>query len=308
MLQDFIRHCNAHFKLKDLGEISWALGIRVTRSPGSIHLDQQQFIKSIAKEFNLLEAHPAPSPEEAGLYLSKSDCPLTAEAKQDMEAVPYGRLVGKLLYLSSCTRPDIASAVRQLSRFLSNPGRPHWTAAKRVVSYLVGTSSYTITYRRSGHSSLSCYSDADWASTPDDRKSVSGFVTFVCGGPLSWASKSQTTVAVSSTESEYTALSEATREISWLRQLLPDLGLPHDSPTTLWEDNKQTIGLVLNPEHHARNKHMDVKVHFVRHRASEGQIRVEYVPSAENTADVMTKPLGQVLFRDLCNRLFHTSH
>ena len=296
-LESFLSHCNREFKLKDLGDISWALGINVVSGPTSIKLDQQQYIKSILNEFNMMDARQVQSPEQDGLYLSKSDCPQTDDAKLAMADIPYGRLVGKLLYLSGCTRPDIAAAVRHLSRFLSNPGKPHWTAAKRVLSYLAGTMGRGITYRQSASAMLSCWSDADWASTPDDRKSISGFVTFLCGGPLSWASKTQTTVAASSTESEYVALSEASREVAWLRQLLPDLNLPQPSPTVMYEDNKQTIGIVLNPEHHARNKHMDVRLHFVRHKATEGQVRVEYVPTDLNTADIMTKPLGPLVFK-----------
>ena len=183
---DFHKHMASTFKVKDLGEIGWTLGWRVTRDlgAGTTTIDQAQYIDTILDEFGMAECHPEKSPEQKGLYLLLAHRPQTPEERKSMESVPYRSCVGKLLYLVCSTRPDIAQAVRQLSAHVSDPGPTHWTAAKRVLRYLKGTRDMGITYRQDANREVFLYSDSDHGSSCDDRKSITGMISILAGGPF----------------------------------------------------------------------------------------------------------------------------
>ncbi|OWZ33152.1 hypothetical protein C356_05475 [Cryptococcus neoformans c45] len=204
---------------------------------------------------------------------------------------PYQELVGSLLWLTGCTRPDIAFAASFLARYTASPTEEHWQLALRVLSYLSHTQGLGITLGGVKPTrTLTC--DADWAGCEQTTRSTSGYVTYFCGSPVSWCSKRQRTTASSTMEAEYIAASEATREVIWLRNLLQELYLPQVGPSTLLVDNEAAINLSKNPLLHGKSKHIDIRYHVIRERVELGDLTVEYIPTAQQRADVFTKPLG----------------
>jgi hypothetical protein len=217
----------------------------------------------------------------------------------------YGSLIGALLYLSLSTRPDITQAVVRLSRHLKDPSLLHWTAAKRVLRYAKGTASMGLTFGGSDTSSQEVclgpvFCDADWAQDPTiERRSTTGYITKINGGTVSWASKKQTTIALSSAEVEYMAAGAAVQEILWLRSLLSELGWRQEAATVLLCDNQAAIALASDDVHHARTKHIDVRHHFIREHVAAGAVKLEWVPTEEQQADILTKPLHTLPFTHL---------
>lgn len=212
----------------------------------------------------------------------------------------YQSAVGSLLYMSTSTRPDIAFAVGNVARFSANPTRLHWTGVKRIFRYLKGTSDMGLYYSSSVEDDLVGYSDSDWAGDCDDRRSVSGYMFKLCGAPISWRSKKQTTVALSTAEAEYVALSSATQEAVWLKQLLSELLAKQQSKAVLiYEDNQSAISMARNAQFHGRTKHIDIRHHFVREKVNDGTIDLKYCPTDRMLADVLTKGLARPAFETL---------
>ena len=211
----------------------------------------------------------------------------------------YQSAVGSLMYLSVCSRPDIAYAVNTLAKFSSKPTQKHWTAVKRVFRYLNGTAEYGILFKKGESEECIGYSDSDWAGDQDDRKSTSGYIFQSASGAISWRSKKQDCVALSTAEAEYVALSSATQEAVWLRKLATDLGDPPQEPTTVYEDNQSAIAMSKNPQFHGRAKHIDIKHHYVREQVNSGSVKLVYCPTNEMTADMFTKGISREQFNRL---------
>ncbi|XP_046844921.1 secreted RxLR effector protein 161-like [Xenia sp. Carnegie-2017] len=212
-------------------------------------------------------------------------------------------MIGCLTYVSTATRPDIAASIGVLSQFMSDPSKTHFQGVKRVLRYIKGTISYGLKFSCDKNDELHGYSDADYAGNLDDRRSTSGYVFKLANSTISWSSKKQSTVARSTTEAEYVALSQATQEVIWLRRLLSDLGSKPVSPTTVHEDNQGAIEIARNPKFHNRTKHIDVAYHFVRERILSKEVKVCYCPSKDMIADIMTKGLSKDQFQKLRNLL-----
>ncbi|OWY93524.1 Integrase, catalytic core protein, partial [Phytophthora megakarya] len=221
------------FRIKDLGRARFILGIEIDYDMDgkTLGISQRAYTESIIKKFGQENAKPSLMPLDPSLHLIKDDGPQTKEDKAKMKSRPYRSLIGSLMYLACETRPDIAIVVAKLSRFLENPGEAHWTAGIKVVRYLLKTKDVGITYNGLLGTKLTAYSDADWAGNRDDRRSVSGVMLMMCGAPVVWRSTFQKTVALSSTEAEYKALSECIKEAVWLRQLQKDIGAEQVDPT-----------------------------------------------------------------------------
>lgn len=311
LFEAFKKCCNENFKTKDLGPLTFALGIRVARPENflpeqSISIDQEAFIDEMAEEFGMSKCKPVPTPQVPKQYLEKASSSNDADGVRCLNAEEhklYRKLVGKMLYLNRATRPDISNAVRELSRFVSQPNQAHWQAAKRLLRYVIGSKCYKLTL--GGQPVLYPYADADWANS-SNRRSISGMAIKLGRGLVSWKSKMQSTVTLSSTEAEYNSLSETAREVIWLRHLLADLGHEQSGPTVIYEDNQQTIVWAQDPKHHGRNKHLDVKLHYIREQVARKTLAVEYVATQNQLADVMTKPLGPMIFRRLVPRILDT--
>lgn len=204
--------------------------------------------------------------------------------------IPYQEAVGSLLYLTQGTRPDIAFAVNDVSRFNSNFGIQHWKAVKRIIRYLKGSINLKLVYSKIGNQQLSGYTDADWASDVDKRRSCTGYVFKMCNGAVSWNSKRQPTVAASSTEAEYMSLSSAVQEVMWLKQFGQDFDIELKTEAVkIGCDNQSTIKLAESDGFRARTKHIDVRHHVVREKVEDSTIRVEYIPTDLMVADSLTK-------------------
>ncbi|UYV76870.1 hypothetical protein LAZ67_14002267 [Cordylochernes scorpioides] len=277
------------FKIKDLGKINYCLGIRIqTKKDGSISIDQEKYIEELLAKYRMKEAKPISKPMDSNSKLTKIS---SIEGENEpVKKEEYQSLIGSLIYLSVSTRPDIAYAVSALGQFSNDPRRQHWNAAKRVLRYLKGTLCLKITYEKTNETLYGCV-DADWGGNLADRKSQTGLVFFLAGGPIAWESKKQQTVALSSTESEYIALCEAGKEAVYLRALLDEMGFGEllNEPTVLKTDNQGAQQLARNPVHHARTKHIDIKWHYIRSICSDGLIEVVHIPTQENVADILTK-------------------
>lgn len=225
-----------------------------------------------------------------------------------VEDIPYRQAVGALLYATQCTRPDIAFSVSKMSQFMNCYSVAHWQGVEQIIRYIKSTKNLRIKYTRHNETNkrniLLGYSDADWASDVDTRKSQSGYVFYLNGGPISWASNKQSTVALSSVESEYIALSSATQELVYLRQLLEDIGYPQSSPTVIYEDNQGAIQLADNHGTYSkRTKHIDVRHHYLRDIIKNGWLLVRHIPTESQNADVLTKALVASKFRVGCAQL-----
>ncbi|THG96936.1 hypothetical protein EW145_g7692 [Phellinidium pouzarii] len=286
-------------ELVHLGPLHFMLGIRFTWNAemGTVTLDQQAFSKTILERFHMQSAKPASTPLMVGKALTKGDSPVTEEGKAEMQGVPYSALIGSFMYLVIWTRPDLAYSAMALSQFSSNPGIAHWTEAKHVLRYLLGTLDYGLTLGGKGSDlELRGYADADWGSN-EHRHSITGYVFYLGIGAVSWQSKKQQTTALSSGEAEYMALSAATQEALWLRSVLSELGYAQATPTVIACDNQAAIALTSDSILHARVKHIDIRHHFIRDHVAAGHIVSEYVPTADQTADILTKGLPKPAHR-----------
>ncbi|GAA5984739.1 hypothetical protein JCM11641_002168 [Rhodosporidiobolus odoratus] len=290
-------------------DVGLFLGMRVKRKEdGGVAIDQGHYAASVLERFGLDKLNTASTPID---YSSPLPSPAT---KDERVNVPYRELLGALVWLSCCTRPDIAFAVSVASRFSSCPADRHWTMLKRICRYISGTLNHGLLYVPSSSntpfspSHLSGWSDSDHAADMETRRSVSWFV-FCIGDDyfvftaISWNARRQRSVAISSTEAEYMALSEAAREAIWLRELLTEMGFPPTAATLIRGDNSGALLLANHPAAHGRTKHIAVHYHFTRERVEEGTVELKWVPTGEMAADLMTKglaPAKHYLFAKRC--------
>ena len=277
------------YDMTDLGEITYILGIHVKRDreAGRIELSQQRQIEDILERFGKADVRSISTPALANEHLHKLDTP-------EIDVKSYQQAVGALMYPMLGTRPDLAYAVGILGRHAANPGEEHQRALDRVFRYLAGSKDWTLVYQRGTEEALTLggFVDADWANERSDRSSTSGYVFKLAGGAISWSSKKQTSIALSSTEAEYIAGAHATKEAVWLRRLLTELGLDTNDPTTLQMDNQSAMKIAKNPQFHDRTKHIEVRYHYLRRKVEDEEIELEYVPTGEQIADIMTKGLA----------------
>lgn len=279
------------FKVRDLGNLKYCLGIEVKREKDKISLSQRGYILDILNRFGMKEAKPISTPMSLGTKLSFcTKLTDSDEKKSKIRALPYRELMGALNYLAMATRPDIAHAVSYFSQFQNNYDETHWRAAKRVLRYLRGTLDFGLTYSRDSNP-IKGFADADWGGCIVDRKSYSGYAFCLGGAAISWSSTKQKTVALSSTEAEYVSLSEASKEAMFLQGFLRELHFGELSEICIAGDNQGALFLAKNPIFHNRTKHIDLRHHFMRDAIKEGRVTVEYLPTELMPADVLTKPL-----------------
>jgi transposase InsO family protein len=284
------------FETEYIGILRFIIGVQVEYDIHSktVFLHQTKFAREILKEFKMESSHPAATPLVVGSCLSKvggADC-------GDPRA--YRSIIGKVMYLMTCTRPDLAAAVSLLSRYLSDPKEEHWIGVKRLLRYLCGTVSLGLLFNAEhGMDKLVGYSDADYASDKDSRKSVTGYVFILGNCVISWASKKQATVALSTAESEYMALSATAQEAIWLIRSIKEMKHDIELPVVLKEDNKACISIAYNPVQHSRTKHIDVRYHYIREQVEGGTFTVEYCPTKDMLADMLTKALPKDQFKKL---------
>jgi hypothetical protein len=236
-----------------------------------------------------------------GKVLTKEMNANTPQLKAEMADKPYRGLVGSLLFAVVCTRPDLAQAVSVLCRFQQDPGPEHWKAAKRALRYAVGTAPIGLTFGGNNNVfELIGWCDADFAGDTDSRRSTTGYVFYLCGGIISFKSMLQKAVTLSTCEAEYDAAAQAAREAVWTLALLNEICadiLP--TPISIREDNQGAIALSKNPVGHGKNKHIDIKKHFIRELTEKGTIALCYTPTLEQIADIFTKALPAPRFLEL---------
>jgi len=284
------------FRMSDLGLLSYYLGLEVTQGGHGIILRQSAYATKIPEKAGLADCNASATPMEMKLKLHKEGTTTAVDATE------YRSLIESLRYLCN-SRPDLAYSVGYLSRFMEAPRQEHLAAVTRVLRYVAGTVHWGVHYRLAGRSEtpprLVGYSDNDLAGDVNDRKSTSGLIFFLAGGPIAWQSSKQKVVALSSCEAEYIAAAAAACEAVWLARLLAELtgGVVH--ATKLMVDNKSAIALMKNPVHHDRSKHIDVKFHFIRECCDKKLIDVEFVGTELQLGDMLTKALGRTRFIEL---------
>lgn len=295
-----IEKLGAHFEITTITKPNIFVGCEIhrNRKNKTILINQENYIKRIIRKFNLQDTKPKEIPADACSKLHKGQTPASKEEIQDMATVPYREAVGSLMFLAVVSRPDIIYAVSQVSRFLCNPGREHWNAVKRIFKYLQATKEYGIFYSGS-MLDLYAYSDADYAGDEDSRRSTTGYVCTLAGGPVTWTSQKQKCVTLSTTEAEYIAASNTAQEVCWLRNMLQELCIIGNDPINLFVDNQSAIRLVDNPVHHKKTKHIDIKFHHIRECVENKYIVVKYVCSEDQLADIFTKALARDKFRSI---------
>lgn len=298
---------NAEFEVSDLGRVNHFVGIQIDHFKDqngmtSFKLHQRGYTERILERFQLHQSHPVSTPMETGLQLVP-DSSTDNTISPSVADIPFKSAIGSLMFLAESTRPDISYAVHRLAQFGTCFNQTHWSAVKRVFKYLKGTLNYGITYS-SDSNIIQGLSDSNWGGLMGDKcKSTSGYVFYVYGSLVSWSSRKQPTVALSSTEAEYIALCSASTQALWLINLLDELDETYESPVSILCDNTSAVHVAENPSHHGRMKHIDIKFHFIRDKIRDKLIKVDRVPSSENLADLLTKPLPRPAFVSLVNQL-----
>ncbi|PKU78648.1 Retrovirus-related Pol polyprotein from transposon TNT 1-94 [Dendrobium catenatum] len=294
-LTELLSTLHKHFALKQLSQLSLFLGIQIIRQPTGLFLTQQHYAEKLLKEFGLADCKAAETP------LSPKSKDNNTPSLPFSDPSLYRRLAGSLQYLS-ITRPDIAFATNQACQHMHQPTTQDFQALKRLLRYIKGTVSYGLPIT-TGDLTLRTYTDADWASDSSDRKSISGFCTFLGPNLVSWTVKKQVTVAKSSTEAEYRSLSAATSDVIWLRRLVEELDLPQSSPTPIYCDNTSAIAIARNPVFHARTKHIEIDYQFIRQHIKNGAISITHISSDAQIADILTKSFSIARFQNLRHKL-----
>lgn len=279
------------FKVTDRPTSDRFLGIdiRWNRPQGEVILSQSNYINLILKKFRMQECNPCRTPMEQNLKIEPCN------NVNLMTKKPFRQLLGCLNFIANTTRPDISFSVNKLSQFQECPTEDMYNYAKRILRYLKGTIDLCLYFKRSANFVLEGYADADFGSDNVDRKSRTGFVFFLGGNAVSWKSNKQLSVALSTAEAEYVALSTSISEGLWLRQLLNEIGIVSNF-VTMHEDNRNAILFCNNNDNNKRCKHIDVKYRFINDEVEKGNVRVEFVRSCDQTADILTKPLGANTF------------
>ncbi|GJX93178.1 retrovirus-related pol polyprotein from transposon TNT 1-94 [Tanacetum coccineum] len=255
--------------------------------------------KVLLRRFNMDKAKVVSSPLTPNFKLTDKDCPSSKKNIEKMDRVPYASAVGSLMYAMVCTRPDLAHAVGVVSRFLSNPGKKHWEAVKWIFRYLRGTSKLGITFGN-GKPMLVGYTDSDLAGNKDNMKSTSGYLMTFAGGAVSWQSRLQKCVALSTTEAEYVAATEACKELLWLKRFLQELGFKQQRYAVLC-DNQSTIHLAKNSMFHKRTKHIDIRYHWIRDAIEDGMFELNKVHTDDNASDMLTKAVAREKLKICCS-------
>ena len=286
-LQDYL---SREFEMKDLGPLKFFLGIEVSRSDKEIFLSQRKYALDLLQETSMSACQPADTPVEEGLKLC-------VESNQvPVDKGRYQRLVGRLMYLAH-TRPDLAYALSIVSQFMHNPGEQHMNAVMRILRYLKSAPGKGILFTKNiDCQSVEAYTDADWAGAVDDRRSTSGYFTFVGGNLVTWRSKKQNVVARSSAEAEFRGMALGVCEVLWIKLLLKDLGYPPRQPIRLYCDNKAACDIAHNPVQHDRKKHVEVDRFFIKEKLDERIVELPNIRSEDQLADILTKAVSNRVF------------
>ena len=293
LIDKLFEELNKNFKTTNSKNVTNFLGIEICKfQDGSIFISQEKYIKNLLDKFNLLEANSVSTPIEVNWNANDFD---SSECN-----APFREAVGSLIFLQVVSRPDISFAVNIVARVLDKPSKGHWLLVKRIIRYLKGTLDVGLLYCKD--SEFATYSDADFAGDKETRKSTSGILCKHAGAAITWQSKKQQCVTLSTTEAEYVSATLAAKEIIWLKKLFCECNVD-TGICTLFVDNLSAVKLIKNPEFHQRSKHIDVKYHFIRDLYAVGEIDIQYVKSDDQIADIFTKALAKPRFLYLKEKL-----
>ena len=307
LLHESKRLLSRNFDMKDLGEASYVIGIEIhrDRANGTLGLSQKAYIDRVLERYNMQQCSPSVAPVVKGDVFGTFQCPKTEVEKEQMRLIPYASVVGSIMYANVCTRPDIAYIAGMLGRYQSNPGLDHWKAAKKVLRYLQGTKDYRLTYKRSNNLEVIGYSDSDFAKCKDDKKSTSGYIFMLAGGPISWKSHKQQLTTTSTMMAEYVAVYNATCHGMLLRNLISGLKIVNSvfRPLKIYCDNSAAVSFSNSNSSTGAGLYLDTKYLFVRERVEENNLCIEYISTKDMLADPMTKGLPPKVFQDLVTRM-----
>ena len=307
MMHGVKQFLSKNFDMKDMGEASYVIGIKIhrDRSRGILGLSQETYINKILERFRMKDCSPSVAPIMKGNKLSLNQCPKNDLENESMKNIPYASVVGSLMYAQVCTRPDIAYAVGVLGRYQSNPGVDHWRAAKKVMRYLQGTKDYMLMYRQTDNLDLVGYSDADFAGCVDSRKSTYGYIFIMAGGAVSWRSVKQTLIATSTMEAEFVSCFQATSQGVWLKSFISGLRVMDSisRPLKIFCDNSAAVFLAKNNKSGSRSKHINIKYLAIREHVKEKKVVIEHISTELMIADPLTKGMPPMKFKDHVDRM-----
>jgi hypothetical protein len=298
MVHNYKNSMKEHFAMTDLGKMRYFLGVEVTQSELGIIIQQNKYAEEILKRFGMENCNIVKSPIVTGCKLVKDENGKPVDAKE------YKQIVGSLMYLLA-TRPDLTYSVCLVARFMDRPTEMHMVAIKRIMRYLKGTLTHRILYKHKPDRKFELigWTDSDYAGDLNDRKSTSGYVFMLGTGAVSWSSKKQPIVTLSTTEAEYVAAAACACQCVWMRSVLKHLQVEQGEGTTILCDNSSSIKLSKNPVMHGRCKHIDARFHFLRDLVKDGTVELMYCKSEDQIADLMTKPLKLETFCKLRSML-----
>ena len=288
LCKEFSLDMQSEFEMSMMGELKYFLGLQIKQTQEGIFINQSKYCKELIKRFGMDSAKHMSTPMSTNCYLDKD------ESGQSIDIKQYRGMIGSLLYLSA-SRPDIMFSVCMCARFQSNPKQSHLSAVKRIMRYLLGTINLGLWYPKNSTCNLIGYSDSDFAGSKTDRKSTSGTCQFIGSALVSWHSKKQNSVALSTAEAEYISAGSCCAQILWMKQQLSDYGIILDR-IPIKCDNTSAINLSKNPVQHSRTKHIEIRHHFLRDHVLKGDCVLEFVDTKNQLADIFTKPLPKEVF------------
>ena len=302
LLHEVKQFLSKNFDMKDMGEASYVIGIKIHRDRprGILGLSQETYIDKLLERFRMKDCSPSVAPIVKGDRFNLNQCPKNNFERESMKNIPYASVVGSLMYAQVCTRPDIAFIVGMLGRYQSNPGMDHWRAAKKVMRYLQGTKDYMLMYRHTDNLDVIGYSDSDFAGCVDSRKSTSGYIFMMAGGAISWRSAKQTLTATSTMEAEFVSCFEATSHGVWLKSFISGLRIMDSisRPLRIFCDNSAAVFMAKNNKSGSRSKHIDIKYLAIRERVKEKKVVIEHISTELMIADPLTKGMPPLKFKD----------
>ncbi|KAL0746003.1 hypothetical protein Bca101_101497 [Brassica carinata] len=288
------------FEIKVLGEMKYFLGIEICRSKEGLFMSQRKYTLDLLKGAGAYGGKTARMPMEDGYKVPREG--EIEDSKPFHDPKLYRKLVGKLIYLT-ITRPDICFAVNQVSQHMQLPKEHHWRMVERLLMYLNGSPDQGVWMGCNGSTEVVGYCDADWAGDRADRRSTTGYCTFIGGNLVTWKSKKQKVVSCSSAEAEYRAMLKLTNKLVWIKGILKHLEIKQDTPMTMHCDNQAAIHIASNSVFHERTKHIEVDCHKVRQMIVLGLILPCYTRSEDQLADVFTKAARQKTMESIHIRL-----